>query len=149
MKTWKKVVLSVVGVLVLAVVYSAWHLYHTIHVIIPNSYAAWTTGELIVEYLETHNDKWPKGWDDLREAKASKEARGEPIYWNFDELPKMVRIDWQADVKQLANALARGRDAPFRVVTKLDGSDVDACWGKDIEPNRRICEYFKTKRAEH
>ncbi|HUK81108.1 MAG TPA: hypothetical protein VLZ12_00600, partial [Verrucomicrobiae bacterium] len=68
----KKVVLSIVGALVLAVVVwsgvAGYCMYRMAHVRIPNCYAAWTTGDLLVEYLRTHGDKWPHSWDDLRDA---------------------------------------------------------------------------------
>jgi hypothetical protein len=32
---------------------------------IPEAYMAWDTGTLLVEYMKTHNDKWPSSWEDL------------------------------------------------------------------------------------
>ncbi len=146
MKTWKKITLSIVTVFILVSAYLAYKCYHVVYVVIPNSYAAWTTGDLIVEYLKTHNDRWPQSWDDLREAKASIESRGDPIYWNFNALPKMVSINWNADPKELSNAQPLGNEIPFRVVAKQDGSAVDACWGEDTEPNRQIYKYLKKRK---
>ena len=45
----------------------------------------------------------------------------------------------------IANTQPLQNKVPFRVVTKLDGSDVDACWGDDTEPNRKIYKYLKEK----
>ena len=87
-----------------------------------------------------------RSWEDLREAKTRRERGGGPIYWNFETLPDMVlRINWNADPEQLTNARPLRDEVPFRVVTKLDGSDVDAIWGRDTEPNRQIYKYLKEK----
>jgi hypothetical protein len=122
-----------------------YQVYHLAYVLIPNSYAAWTTGDLIVEYIDTHEGKWPRGWDDLRVAKQSLERRSQPVYYAFQKLPQMIKVDWSADPTALAKLEARSNEVPFEVVTKLDGSKVDARWGEDTEPNRKIYVYLKNR----
>jgi hypothetical protein len=33
---------------------------------VDDAYALWGAAEMVVEYLDTHDGRWPKGWDDLR-----------------------------------------------------------------------------------
>ena len=122
-----------------------YQVYHLAYVLIPNSYAAWTTGDLIVEYIDTHEGKWPRRWDDLRVAEQSLKRRGQNVYWDFEKLPQMIQVDWTANPVALAKLQARSNEVPFEVVTKLDGSKVDAVWGEDREPNRKIYVYLKNR----
>ena len=145
MKTKNKITLCLLSLLIVVAVPVGLAIYRDVTRLSANSYAAWTTGNLIVEYLRTHDDQWPKGWNDLREAKVSLESQDKPIYWDFDQLPKMIAINWATDVRQLVKGLDRNARVPFRVVTKLDGSPVDARWGKDTEPNRQIYYYLRDK----
>ena|SRR5258706_16333366 len=143
----KKVALSILAVVILLAVYFGYGIYEMAFVLIPNSYAAWITGDLIVEYMKTHSDRWPRSWDELRQAKESLKRQGRPIYWKFEELPQKIKIDWSADPVALAKAQSLSNEVPFQVVTKLDGSRVDARWGEDTEPNRKIYDYLKEKKG--
>jgi len=136
---------ALIALLVVLAVQSGLGLHRLVSVQIPNSYAAWTTGNLIVEYLRTHDDRWPRGWNDLRESGDAIARRGDPIYWDFDKLPKMIAVDWTTNVQQLARSMNSNRGVPFPVVTKLDGSPVDHRWGQDTEPNRQVYEYLREK----
>ena len=46
---------------------------------IPDAYAAWDTGILIIEYLETHDDQWPRSWYNLLSAKETLEKNGKSL----------------------------------------------------------------------
>jgi len=135
------IVLLVAGALIAACY--GYDVYRKVTVVIPNSYAAWATGDLIVEYIRTHDGRWPHDWEDLRVAKESLERQGKPVYYQFDRLPRMIRVDWNADPAKLAKVLQVSNEVPFRVVTKADGSSVFACWGPDTEPNTKIYSYLK------
>jgi hypothetical protein len=136
---------ALIALLVVLAVQSGIGLHRLVSVQIPNSYAAWTTGNLIVEHLKTHDDRWPRGWSDLREARDVIARRGEPIYCDFEKLPKMIAIDWTTDVQQLIERMDSNRGVPFPVVTKLDGSPADHRWGQDTEPNWQVYEYLREK----
>jgi hypothetical protein len=32
---------------------------------IPEAYAAWDTGTLLIEYMKSHDNQWPSGWNAL------------------------------------------------------------------------------------
>jgi hypothetical protein len=136
---WKRV-LKWLGILlviyVVVIVYSffrAWQL-------VPESYAAWSTSTMMVEYLKTHTNQWPQGWEDLR---YMTNMRG--VYLEFDRLPQLVKIDWQADVGRLRQVAHQDANARVLVVTRLNGSRLRTIWGEDTEPNRAIMSYLRTQ----
>jgi len=140
-KLWKQLIWGLIAVLLVVVLCVGYSVYQTWR-LIPESYAAWTTGDLMVEYLRNHTNRWPEGWDDLRSATNSLMERGRPVYWPLDRLPRIVRIDWQADVGELQRLARSGSNAQIRVITRLDGARLRARWGRDTEPNGKIVRYL-------
>jgi hypothetical protein len=139
-------VLAIMVVVTLsAYICSAYKAFAKLRQEIPESYAAWTAGNLMVEYSKTHSNKWPRGWDDLRSATNSLLQRGMPVYMPLDTLTQFVRIDWKADTKGLLQAAHAHSNASIRVVTRLDGSGLWTKWGNDTEPNGKIMRYLKTQ----
>ncbi len=49
---------------VLALCYAAWSFIAT-YQRLPEAYAAWDTGTLLVAYMSRNDDEWPSSWDDL------------------------------------------------------------------------------------
>jgi hypothetical protein len=123
---------------------------------LPDAYAAWDTGTLIIEYMDTHAGKWPKSWNDLFSATATLERRheilrsGPAAYLKF---PGRVKVDWAAQPAELARAalVKDGRTPPFHVVTRPNGTDFPIVWS-GAEPNRMIWWYLhrndQPKRSE-
>src|ERR1017187_6302866 len=101
--TVKRVLLAVAALALVTILFIGYSISHVVQVVIPHSYAAWETGDLMVAYLETHDGRWPRGWEDLREADAILRQRGRPLYCAFDRLPGIVKIDWSGDPEVLAN----------------------------------------------
>src|SRR4051794_15230597 len=101
-------------------------------------YAAWTVGDLLVEYMDTHDGKWPRNWEDLQAARESRLQKGGNVHTGFEKLRSMVKIDWNVDPDVLATAIATGDKFTVKVVTQLDGSRLEANWGPDTEPNQKI-----------
>ena len=106
-------------------IYVWWH--------IPEAYAAWDTGTLLVRYMEKHDGDWPDGWSDLEQL-----HHDEPhlrLRWNahepdyFDQMRKMVDIDWEFE------PTTRTPELP---VTSADGSPLVCLWS---DPNSMI-DYF-------
>ena len=97
----------------------------------------------MVAYLETHDGRWPRGWEDLREANASlMQRQGQPIYYAFDQLPRIVKIDWSVDPEALTSLVLSDANYRLKVVTQTNGSKLEANWGKDTEPNAKIQRYL-------
>jgi hypothetical protein len=141
-RIWKRVALAAAGLLLLAVLAIGYSIYHTWS-LLPESYAAWTTGNLMVEYLQTHTNQWPRSWEDMRSATNSLQKGGMPVYLPLEKLQQFVKIDWKADARQLQQTLLRDSNATLRVVTRLDGVPLRALWGKDTEPNGKIERYLR------
>ncbi len=138
--TWKRLLLVLLVLICVVVLNVGYGIFHLVHVIIPHSYAAWDTGNLLVEYMDTHNGQWPQSWKNLHEAEDSLRQKGENVYWDFDKLPSIVKIDWNAEPEALAKSALAGRN--LKIVTQLDGSRLEANWGPDTEPNRKVAEYL-------
>lgn len=125
----------VVGV-VLTIVIGVWMVHQTLEGV-RNSYAVWWVADLVVVYMETNENRWPRNWDDLREPYTICTGRsGAP--WTFEELQSRVDVDWQADPTRLA------KQSSFRVIWLKDGSD--AHW-ESRNPNTIIREYLQTPAA--
>jgi hypothetical protein len=123
------VVLSYATYYVGATIYVWWH--------IPEAYAAWDTGTLLVRYMEKHDGDWPDGWRDLEQLHDD-----EPhlrLRWNahepdyFDQMRKMVAIDWEYDPTTRIPEIA---------VTSVDGSPLVCLWS---DPNGMINYYLDRK----
>src|SRR5258706_3383429 len=64
MNRHRKIIFAVTITAIAAVGWIAYSLIHTLQHI-PQAYAAWDTGTLLVEYMKQHEDRWPTSWDDL------------------------------------------------------------------------------------
>lgn len=107
---------------------------------LPEAYAAWDAGELLVAYLETHENHWPTSWDDLLSVLDT--PRGSDItlrapHANESDyahvLQGMIAIDWSFDPAHAENA------SP---VTRRDGSAFSVLW-QDGDPNEMVREHLK------
>ena len=142
MRRRRIVICAVVFVLTVA----GWAAYHIVSAVrsVPDAYAAWDTGTLIIEYLDTHDGKWPRSWDDLRAAAASAPKHNRTLYGAgaYHDLPSRVRVDWEADPKEIARAECREGTPPVHVVTRVDGTDFRVVW-VGAEPNEMIWDYLR------
>lgn len=125
------VLLSFPAYYVGATVYVWWH--------IPEAYAAWDAGTLLVRYMEKFDGDWPRRWSDLEQL-----HRDEPylrLRWNahetdyFDQMREMVAIDWGFDPR------TRTPEVP---VTSIDGSSLVCLWS---DPNRMINYYLDQRKS--
>jgi len=139
---WKRLLLAFVILLIIVASVIGYSIFKTWR-LLPESYAAWTTGNLMVEYLRTHTNQWPRSWEDLRSAMNSLLEKGMPVYVPLGRLPQFVKIDWQADVGYLQQVARSNSNATIRVVTRLDDLPLRAVWGPDTEPNEKIMRYLQ------
>jgi hypothetical protein len=140
--TLKRVLLGVAALAFVTVLFIGYSIFHMVQVVIPHSYAAWQAGDLMLTYLATHDGRWPHGWEDLREADAILRQRGRPLYCALDQLPRIVKIDWNTDPEALVSLVLSNRNYHLKVVTQTDGSRLEANWGPDTEPNAKIQRYL-------
>lgn len=114
---------------------------------LPEAYAAWTTGNVMLDYLETHTNQWPHSWADLHAMIVSEREQSRLVYTPIERLPALVQIDWQADVAALTQAARSGTNVTLRPITRPDGAKLRATWGEDTEPNEMIYRYLRTNTA--
>jgi len=126
-----------IAILAALAVGGGWYFYYRIDTVVRNAYAVWWVADMVIHHLESTDDRWPTGWDDLRDDyEALTRESGRP--WTFEELSRRVEVDWAAEPLQLAR---RARELqPFRVVRLADGSDHHY---RDHEPNRMPADYFR------
>ena len=133
------VVLMVFGV---AIYFGCSLLYTVRH--IPDAYAAWDTGTLLVEYMKSHRDRWPASWADL--LSVARSGSGSQVTFrgasagdtNYAaSLRTKVAINWKFDPSV---------DGPSSPITRLDGTKFPVVW-QGAEPNEMVHRYLTTRNA--
>jgi hypothetical protein len=127
-----------------------WAAYRTAMADMRNSYAVSWVSEMVVDFMKTHDDAWPSGWDDLKEsyhsvARQASDPRPPDYPWSFEELQSRVEVDWHADPKVLATAQRMNDAPPFKVIWLKDGGN--AHWS-GLEPNELVLKYLRTSQAK-
>lgn len=128
------------------VAYGGWYAYRFYWALgtgVPNSYAVMCAGELICQYMRTHENQWPASWDDLQPVYDKTYAASYGGDSFFEDMKVRVAVDWSARphelLKQGQQAKSEGESVPFRAVWLVDGSTVH--W-HGAEPNQIIYEYL-------
>jgi len=109
-----------------------------------DAYAAWDTGTLLVEYMRTHEDRWPASWDELLSVLESESghqillrgAQAGDIQY-VRSLREKIAVDWSFDPD---------RASQRNPVTRLDGTALPVTW-EGAEPNEMVREYLKVRVA--
>lgn len=108
--------------------------------LLPEAYAAWDAGTLLVEYLKANDDRWPSSWDDLLTVLESPggadivlhgSRAGDVAYAR--SLREVVADDWSFDPLRIADA---------NPVTRPDGSAFGVLW-EGGDPNEMVLEYLR------
>jgi hypothetical protein len=128
------VLIGVVGWIAHVIIRTATH--------IPEAYAAWDTGTLLVEYLKTHGDRWPSSWNDLLTVLDSEAGERIPLrgaqagdHEYARSLRDKVAVDWTFDASQA------GGKAP---ITRPDGKPFPIVWS-GAEPNEMVRHYLRER----
>jgi hypothetical protein len=107
---------------------------------VDDAYALWGSGDMVVNHMEDHEGRWPRGWDDLRPYFDA--GGGRVGGWSFDEYQRRVAIKWDVDPAALKAAARKSAVPTFRVITPRDGL------GGTIgghEPNDMLYRYFRKR----
>lgn len=139
MTSGRKIALTAVIVIVGVVGWLAYGLLHTLRGI-PEAYAAWDTGTLLIEYMKQHDDQWPKSWDELLTVVNSEEGRKIPLRGGrpgniayVRALREKVSVDWAFDPAKLSTG---------NPVTPIGGGKFSVVW-EGAEPNEMIRYYLR------
>jgi hypothetical protein len=142
-RRWKIVIAACVLVPLGAAAYFGYSVFYTWRHI-REAYAAWDTGTLLVEYMESHDGRWPSSWDDLLSVVRSASADQVKLYGtgtNQEEvalsLAKSVAVDWTFDPSGSSN------QSP---VTRHDGTKFPVLW-QGADPNKMVRRYLADRRA--
>ncbi len=145
--SFRRITTGAVVLVALAMRWGAYSLYSCSRGIL-DAYAAWDAGTLVVAYLQSHDDQWPRSWDALLAVAETlndhdMRLRGSDGEGGFvyGELRNRVAIDWNADPKMIVTAQSKQGEPPIRVVTRADGTDFPVVWA-GAEPNEMIRTYL-------
>lgn len=132
------VVIAIVGVV-------GWIAYGFLHTLrgMPEAYAAWDTGTLLMEYMKQHDDQWPTSWDQLLTVLDSDEGRKIPLRGAqagdiayARSLREKVAVDWTFDPANPAG----------NPVTPIAGGRFSVVW-EGAEPNEMVRSYLSQQVA--
>lgn len=150
---FRRIILSLVALAAIAVGWAAFEAISTWRGI-PDAYAAWDAGTLMIAYLESHDDQWPRSWDELLATVETLEKTGKTLRgadgeggFVYGDLRSRVAIDWSVEPTTIANARRREGELPIHVVTRADGRDFPVVW-EGAEPNEMIWRYLRERHAE-
>jgi hypothetical protein len=119
---------------------------------LPEAYAAWDSATLVIEYMDTHAGAWPRSWDEVFSAARTlpNDSRGLHGHSTNDlsDIARLVRIDWNANPREMAESRSPAGGIPFRVITRANGSDFPTLWS-GAEPNTLVWEYLTRKTSNH
>ncbi len=130
-------VIAIVGVV-------GWIAYGFLHTLrgLPEAYAAWDTGTLLIEYMKRHDDQWPRSWDELLTVLDLDEGRKIPLRGAqagdiayARSLREKVAVDWTFDP---ANPNAVSPVAP------IGGGKFSVVW-QGAEPNEMVRSYLSER----
>jgi hypothetical protein len=148
MRRRHKIIVIIVVPILSMVAFVGYFAYNVVYTVrhIPEAYAAWDTGTLLVEYMQRHNDRWPSSWDDLltvmdeksRDQIMLRGSRAGDVEY-AQSLRKMVSVDWTFDP---------GREQERLPVTRPDGSAFRTVW-EGAEPNEMVHVYLEARKTSN
>ena len=104
-------------------------------------YALQWTSAFIVEHLKNNDNKWPTGWEDLRD---EYESMAEPDFyaWSFDELQTLVDVRWNITLPDDMTTL---EDATRSIVSVSGDNKYTRVLEGDVRiANQEIRDYLRT-----
>ena len=104
---------------------------------------------MVIEHLRTHQNAWPKHWNDLQDDYEIVAKRW-GLNQTFAQLKRRVGIVWDADPDVLRSAESgTNGEPPFHVIWAIDGSSDLEVWENE-EPNQMIWNYLNgIMKADH
>lgn len=143
----------ILAALVLFTAIAAGYLFYEIKERVANDFAVWHTADLIIAYLKTHDDRWPRSWAELKTVQiedpagfigAKAEAGGYSAF--LESLERRVAVDFTVETSELLKAELGSNGPPFRVVYLRNGK---SAYYIDAEPNWLIFNYLRSNKRHH
>jgi hypothetical protein len=139
MKTYLKIAVALASVFAVVCALFAWSFIATWRKL-PEAYAAWDIGTILVCFMERNNDRWPKDWDEIAASirpddncitlrgvrDGDDRQNGYPK--TLERIKTLVKIDW-------SHTPVAGKMA--YPVTTIAGDKFTVVWGNS-EPNEMV-----------
>jgi hypothetical protein len=106
---------------------------------LPDAYACWDIGDVVVDYMSKHGGRWPSEWEDLRpsyNALALTDGRMRGGL-TFDDLRNRIEINWSASPEG-----ALSRHVAFKAIVVKSGNGTR--WA-GAEPNDMVIDYLRRR----
>ena len=108
-----------------------------------NAYATWGIGDVIIEYMDENEGRWPKNWEEL-DSFLQTTSNQTTMGGSIADLRRRIVIDFEFEPTTMAREIGIHDDKPnFRPIRLRTGGGVHF---KGLEPNQRIFDYLKNKR---
>ena len=79
-----------------------------------DAYAQWGAADMVIDYMEDHDGRWPHDWSDL---KPYFDAGGSRVSgWSYDKFQQHVWIDFSADPIELHRLSQTATNPSFNVI---------------------------------
>lgn len=106
---------------------------------IDDGYALWGAADMVIDYMESHDGRWPRGWDDLEPRFNAGDGRVGG--WSLDQFKRRIVIDFDVDPDRLHQQSLQSSATTFDVIrprwdfhVRVGGS-----------ANERLHDYFRQK----
>jgi hypothetical protein len=134
-----KIVVAVLIVAAIGVSTAAVLFFRHMGQVVDDCYMQEHVAYMLIEHMERNGGAWPRSWDDLEEARETREGSGSG-QWSATAMQERCRIDFAAKPADLVKVVARADEPPFLVVWLSDGARHHWSGG---EPNRILYDYLK------
>lgn len=141
--------IMILGVALLTIASVFGYRFYLVQESISDGYALLQTASLIISYLRTHNDEWPRSWSEL--STTERDSRGSPKGLkmrtgsdggSFKGLEHRVVVDFTVNTDKLLRSQSEVR-GPVPKVVHLRNRRIGNHRG--IDPNLLIVDYLQRK----
>lgn len=114
------VIIAVIAVIVAIVTYTA-QAVNSVRRVVMDAYRVWGTGELLVDFMDAHAQRWPSSWKEL-ETFYDQTTRHYTVITEFSDIRDHIEIDFDFDPAEASLANPED-DPPFRAIWLRNGTD--------------------------
>jgi hypothetical protein len=107
---------------------------------VDDAYAQRGAADMVIRFLEEHEGRWPRGWDDLQAY--HDQGMGRVTGWTFADFQRHIRIKWDVDPNALAIEACNASRPTFQAI--WSANPFGATLGDG--PNWQLYEHFRRKR---
>ena len=106
---------------------------------IDDAYAMLGAADMVILYMEDHDGRWPRSWDDLRPQ--FEITNGNVPGWSYSKFQDRIVIDFGVHVDDLERKSLQSASADFRVIRPRRDSGVRM----GVDPNKMLHDHFRRK----